>query len=718
MKTNSLNWENEVVELASADLTRRNFLGLAGGGLFLLFSVASLDALQEPARLPGRPSYPSDFNAYLRIASDGRVTCMVGKVELGQGAKTSLAMLLAEELDVNLDSVDMVMGDTDLCPWDMGTFGSLSIRQFGPVLRGAAAEARAVLLQMASEHLQVAPDRLHIANGVISDREQGRRVSYAELVEGKRIERHLEKIAVKPVSAYQLHGQSPARKDGLEKVTGRARYAADITFPGMLHACLVRPPAHGARLLDVDTTAAEKIPGIRVVRDGEFVAVLHADRDTAERALALLKPRFSPVPAGLNDRTIFDHLLKTAPPPQVLAESGSLADGEKASTTVVEETYFNSYVAHSPLEPHAATARFEGGKLTVWASTQTPFPVKQQLVQQLGLTPEDVRVITPYVGGGFGGKSASRQAIEAARLAKLTGAPVQVMWDRGEEFFYDTFRPAAVVKIRAGMTSAARLSLWDFAVYCAGDREARQFYDIPHQRTASSGSWGGGNAPGLHPFAVGPWRAPSVNTNTFARESHIDILACRAGMDPLQFRRVNLSDKRMLRVLDAAARQFGWTPAKSPSNRGVGVACAIYLGTYVATMAEVAVDKASGRVQVKRVVCAQDQGVTVNPDGSRQQIEGSITMGLGYALTEEVRFADGRVLERNFDSYEIPRFSWLPRIEAVLIDNPDNAASGCGEPPIVTIGAVLANAIFDATGARLFQLPMTPERLQQAMRNL
>jgi nicotinate dehydrogenase subunit B len=314
------------------------------------------------------------------------------------------------------------------------------------------------------------------------------------------------------------------------------------------------------------------------------------------------------------------------------------------------------------------------------------------------------------------GPSGSRQAVEAARLAKITGKPVQVVFDRTEEFFYDTFRPAAVVKIRAGLGGAAKVVLWDYAVYCAGDREAQQFYDIPHQRTASSGGWGGGNPVGLHPFGVGPWRAPSVNTNTFARESHIDTLAAKAGVDPVEFRLSHLSDKRMRRVLEAVAKQFGWKLARTPSGRGVGVACAIYLGTYIATMAEVAVNKSTGRVQVKRVVCAQDEGVIVNPDGSRQQMEGSITMGLGYALSEEVRFKDGEVLDRNFDSYEIPRFSWLPKIETVLVENPEVPASGCGEPPIVNMGAVIANAIHDAVGARLLQLPMTPERVQAALK--
>ncbi len=686
--------------------TRRGFLEAAGTGLFVFF--------QEPSRLPSRASgYPSDLNAYLKIGPDGRVTCMVGKVELGQGSKTALAQLLAEELDVALETVDMVMGDTDLCPWDMGTFGSLSIRMFGPVLRAAGAEARAALFEMAAERLSVPAAKLSAKNGVVSA--GAAQVSYAALVAGKRIERHVANAKPKAPAAFSVVGTSPRRKDILDKVTGRARYAGDFTPAGLLHARLVRPPAHGAVLKRVDTAAAEKVAGVRVVRDGDLIAVLHERPDLAEHALDLIKASWERPTSGPDDKTIFDHLLKTCRPPSPVAASGSLEEGAKLATVTLEESYLNSYVAHAPIETHSATAVFENGKVTVWAGTQTPFGLKPQVAQALGLPADKVRIVTPYVGGGFGGKSASEQGVEAARLAKLTGRPVQVVWRRDEEFFYDAFRPAAVVKIRSGLTKEGRIAYWDYAVYGAGDREAKLFYDVPHQKTVSSGGWMGGNPPNLHPFAVGPWRAPSVNTNTFARESHIDMLAMKAGVDPVEFRLNHLTDKRMLRVLDAAAERFGWKPGRTPSGRGVGVSCGIYAGTCVATMAEVTVDRSSGRVRVQRVVCAQDEGVIVSPDGSRQQIEGSIMMGLGYALTEEVHFKNGEVLDRNFGTYEIPRFSWMPKIETVLIANPDTPALGCGEPPIVNMGAVIANAIYDAVGARLLQLPMTPARVKAAL---
>jgi isoquinoline 1-oxidoreductase len=520
---------------------------------------------------------------------------------------------------------------------------------------------------------------------------------------------------VKPVTAYTVVGQTAPRKDALEKVTGKAKYCGDFTFPGMLHARLVRPPAHGAKLTEADTSAAEKA-GARVVRDGGLIAVLHERPDLADKALGLVKAQFERPQPTMDDKTIFDHLLKTAPPPQNVGASGDLAEGEKASAAIVEETYLNSYVAHAPMETHSATAIIDNGKATVWASTQAPFSLRQQVAQAIGLTPQNVRIITSYVGGGFGGKSSAGQAVEAARLAKATGKPVQVVWNRAEEFFYDTFRPAAVVKIRSGLSSAGKIALWDYKVYGAGEREAKSYYDIPHQRTVSSGGWQGGNPPGMHLSTVGPWRAPSVNTNTFARESHMDMLAVKAGVDPLEFRLKHLSDARMRRVLEAVAKQFAWKAGKAPSGRGAGVACGIYSNAYAATMVDVTVDRKSGHVQVKRVVSAVDVGLVVNPDGLRQQMEGCIAMGLGYALTEEVHFKDGEVLDRNFDSYQIPRFSWMPRVETILIDNPGTPAVGGGEPPIITMGAVIANAIYDAAGVRLRQLPMTPARVLEALK--
>jgi len=712
--------EDENIDLEFSSITdgipatRREFLKRIGGGIIIFFAVGDVSVLEAQRRQSG---YPSDFNAYLRIGEDGRVTCLTGKVELGQGNTTALAQMLADELDVTFESIDMIMGDTDICPYDSGTYGSRSIKYFGPPLRAAGAEARAVLIELAAEYLKLPKDRLIAREGIIFNKTQNNnQVTYAQLAKGKIIERHLEqKTDIKTVSELNVIGKSVSRVDLSEKVTGKAKFAGDIRRPGMLYAKILRPPAHGAELRSIDTSSAQKIDGVQIIRDNDLIAALHENPDIAEKALTEIKAQFDIPEAKVDDKTIFEHLLNVAGDGDVVANGGNLQNGEKLSSTVFEETYLNSYVAHSPIETHTATVIIEGNRATVWASTQSPFRVKDQVARAIELPSENVHVITPYVGGGFGGKTGGSQTTEAARLAKLTGKPVQVAWTRAEEFFNDTFRPAAVVKIKSGTTNSGDIVLWDYNVYYAGERGSQQLYNIPHHRTIVTVGWGGGR--GTHPFPTGAWRAPAVNTNTFARESHVDIMASKAGIDPFEFRMKNLSDKRMMRVLEAAAEKFGWTPKKAPSGRGWGIVCVDYLNTYVAAAAEIEVDKKNGSVQVKRVVCAQDTGLVINPEGVRIQIEGCITMGLGYALTEEIHFNGGEIFDLNFDTYEISRFSWLPKIETVLVDNPELAPQGCGEPAITCMGGVIANAIFDAVGARLFQLPMTPERVREAMKD-
>jgi nicotinate dehydrogenase subunit B len=695
-------------------LNRREFLKLVGGGI-LVFSTIHCSRAQEGDRRSGSAHrLPEDFNAFLRIGEDGNVTGYTGKIEMGQGVITSLAQMLADELDVPYDSVHMVMGDTALCPWDRGTFGSMTTRFFGPPFRAAAAEAKAVLVELASEKLGVPKDRLKTRDGAVYEVGGSKKVTYAALTKGKKIMRHVKGATVESPADFTIVGKPEIRVDGIDKVTGRAQYSGDIKQPGMLCARILRPPAHGAKMTSVDTSGAKEIEGVQVVHEGDLVAVLHPDPEAAENALGKIKATFDRPKPYADDKTIFEHLLKVAPEGEVVASGGNLAAGRKAADYLVEETYLNSYVAHSPMEPHTALARMEGGKLTIWPSTQTPFPLQDAAASLLGISAANVRVITPFVGGGFGGKSAIRQALEAARLAKLTGKPVQVAWTRAEEFFYDTFRPASVVKIKAGVTKGGLLTYWDYGVYFAGSRGSEQFYNIPNHRTMAFGS--GWRAPqGAHPFATGPWRAPANNSNTHARESHIDMLAAKAGVDPIEFRLKNLKDERMRRVLRAAAKKFGWKPGKSPSGRGLGVACGTDVGAVVAHIAEVAVDKTTGHIQVKRVVCAQEMGLCVNPEGARIQMEGCITMGLGYALTEELKFTGGDIHDKNFDTYTIPRFSWLPKIETVILDAKNKPAQGGGEPAVICMGAVIANAVYDATGKRMLQLPMTPERVKAAL---
>jgi len=687
-------------------MKRREFFKLLGGGIFIFFQPWDPSELFD-IQTQQRRSLPTEFNAFLQIAEDGFVNCYTGKIEMGQGAITSLAQIMADEIEVPFERVRMVMGDTDLCPWDGGTSGSNTIRTFSPRMRVAAAEAKTVLMQLGSDYLHVPVSQLQVKDGIISDIKNNKsRVSYGELAKGKKIEKHLDgKPELESYTKFQYVGNPYLHQDARIKVTGEARFSADIQLPGLLHARILRPPSHGAKLLTADVSAAEKIKNIRVVREGDLVAVLSDDRDKVDEAITKINATYSFDEIKVDDKSIFDRILKADSTANVLRSNGDIEAGKKISEILTESEFHNSYVAHAPMEPHAATALIDGDKINVWVSTQAPYRVQDTIAREMNVPLEKVRIRTPFVGGGFGGKSPHAQAVEAVKLAKITGKPVLVAWTRQEEFFYDTFRPAAVVKITSGTDKTGRITLWDYNTYYAGSRGSDTIYDVPNAKTTdySRGS--------VHPFGTGAWRAPGNNTNTFARESQINIMASRAGIDPLDFRLKNLKDEKMIAVLKAAADKFGYTPAKNPSGRGYGIACGTDVGTWVANIAEVKVDKNTGHVQVIRVACAQDMGLCINPQGTTIQMEGCITMGLGYALTEEIQFVGGDIKNHSFDTYEIPRFSWVPKIDTVIMDRKDQAPQGGGEPAIICMGAVIANAVFDATGARLYQLPMTPERI-------
>jgi nicotinate dehydrogenase subunit B len=702
-------------------MDRRDFVKLFGGGILVCVNLGPLTLFNSSAEpsVQGR-GYPQDINAYLHIAQDGQVTLYSGKIEMGQGIMTSLCQMAAEELGVKLDSMQIVMGDTDRCPWDMGTFGSLTTRMFGPAVRAAAARARLVLTDLAAERLGVSRESLSVGNGVVfvTD-DRARNISYGALAQGQAITHTVgEEAVLQAVRDFTVMGESPLRMDGVEKVTGAAEYAGDIRLPGMLYARILRPPAHGADLTRVDTSAAEAMPDVMVVNEDGMVAVLCGDPELAERALGAIDAEFDEPAPTVDTESIFEHLVQSASEPNTPEQEGELGVGRSHSALTFEHSYYNSYVAHAPMEPHTAVAEIKDGKATVWSSTQTPFGEQTQIARAIGFEAENVRVITPYVGGGFGGKTGGRQAVEAARLAQITGRPVQVAWTRAEEFFYDTYRPAATIKVVSGMDGEGRLTLWDYQVYGAGARGSDVFYDVPNKRVRVYGEWGRAPA-GMHPFAVGAWRAPAANSNRFAVEQQIDIMASAAGIDPLEFRLMNTTDERMLGVLRTIGDASGWEarPAPGKTLHGRGLACGIDAETYVALVADVTVDSTTGAVTVDRVVCAQDMGVVVNPDGARMQMEGCIAMGLGYVFSEELRFEGGKILDRNFGTYEMARFSQMPEIETVFVSNDDLAPKGGGEPAIINMGAVVANAIFDATGARVYRLPMTPERVLEAIRS-
>jgi len=682
-------------------LNRRDLFKLAGGGL--VFGIFAPDASGAVAKLP---------SGYIRLGEDGTVTILASKVEYGQGVMTSLAQMAAEELDVPLSSMRAVMADTGQCPvdGDGGTYGSLTTRNFGPPLRNAAAQARTLLVTLASAQLGVPIEQLMTQEGFVVNRnDPSVRVSYASLAGGKNVEANLTtSSAPKNYSQFTVSGKPALRLDAVEKVTGQAKYTADIQLPGMLYARILRPPARGATLKTVDTTAAEALPGVRVARVGTTIlAVLHEKPDLAEQALSLIKADYNMPQTGPDDTNIHQQLLSRPPSAATIAQRGSLTTGENLAVTKVEQTYYTPYVAHAPMEPHAAVATFEGNKLTVWASTQTPFALRNDLASALSISTANVRVIPPYIGGGFGGKIYNQQAIEAARLAREVGKPVNLAWTRAEEFFYDNFQVPAIVKIRSGVDQKGKITHWDYQVYFVESRGTTVFYSIPNYRVQTLG----GMTDSRLPFAGGAWRAPGSNANTYAREIHINQLAAAAGMDPLEFRLLNLTDKRMIKVLEKAAEAFGWQPAKAPSGRGFGVACGEDAGAYTVMMAKVEANRQTGEIKVNHILCAQDMGRVINPDGARAAMEGSMMMGMGYSLSEELHFATGAIKDLNFNRYRLPRFSWMPKLETVLVENNTLSPQGGGEPPIITTGAVLASAVFDAIRVAPNQLPMTPARI-------
>ncbi|RMF94743.1 MAG: hypothetical protein D6734_07045 [Candidatus Schekmanbacteria bacterium] len=707
-----------------SSIKRRHFLKLLGSGIIILFSLDS-SAFQEVIKKRGYLDITAyDLTSFLRIGEDGRITCLTGKIEMGQGIATSLSQIIADELYVPMESVDLIMGDTDLCPWDLGTFGSMTIRFFGVELRNAAAEARAVLLELASKELNVPEERLSIENGIIFDESnKKKKISYSELSRKENIRKRLDKKALpKNLSKLSFIGKNVKRIDASAKVTGKAKYAGDIQLPDMLYAKILRPPAHKAKLKSIDVSTIKENKDIIYIEKDNLKAVLHRHPDMAQRALSKIKADYVIPTSSLNENNIASHLLKLSPKGRVSAKGGNLNEGKKLSSLLFNETYSNGYVAHAPIETHTATAKWVRDRLTIWASTQTPFLLQGEISRYFRIPQNKVHIITPFVGGGFGGKTENNQALEAAILAKEVGKPVQVMRSREEEFFYDIFMPASVVKIKSGINGEGKIVYWDYKVYFAGERGGEHFYDIPHYSTTIYAGGGHGSPDKriqeAHPFATGPWRAPANNTNTFARESQIDIMAEAAGIDKVEFRLKNLTNKRMIKVLEAVAKEFSWKPMKKDSSIGYGVACSIDADTYVAMMCRVKVDMETGKVKVEKVVCAQDMGMVVNPEGARMQIEGCITMGIGYALFEEIHFQGGRIFEKNFDTYRIPTFKDLPEIETILVDNQDSPPHGGGEPAITCMGAVIANAVYDAVGVRIFKFPLTAQRIKDNLKKI
>ena len=687
-------------------LDRRDFFKFFGAGIFVFAVVKDALALQESGggRQNQSDELPKEITAWLHIGEDGGVTAFTGKVEIGQNIRTSLAQSVADELRVPFESVRMVMGDTALTPFDMGTFGSRTTPTMAPQLRRVAAAARDLLLQTAAKEWNTAPDKLVAQNAKITDSASGRSASYADVARGKTLAQRIpDEDPVTPASQWTVAGKSLPKVDGRAFVTGSHQYTSDLRPAGVMYGKVLRAPSFGATLASCDLSAAQKLPGAVLVHDGDFVAAAAPSEAEAEEAIAAIRAEWKETPQ-ISSSELFSYLKQNVEKDErgSVTQSGSMADGLASAAHRLEAAYTVAYIAHAPLEPRAAVAEWKDGKLTVWTGTQRPFATRDDLAEAFHLGKENVRVIVPDTGSAYGGKHTPDAALEAARLARAAGKPVKVVWTREEEFTWAYFRPAGVIEIKSGVAADGKLTAWEFHNYNSGAAGIGTPYTVANQHVEFH--------PVRSPLRQGSYRGLAATANVFARESHMDDLAHAASMDPLDFRLKNIADPRLRDVLQAAAKSFGWPGKKSSRDTGFGMAGAIEKGGYVATCAEVAMDgsRGGGGVRVVRVVTAFDCGAIVNPDGLRNQIVGANIMGLGGALFEAIAFDGGRITNARFSRYRVPRFRDVPQIETVLLDRKDIPSAGAGETPLVALAPAIGNAIFDATGVRRTTLPLAP----------
>ena len=689
-------------QISRIEIDRRDFLKCLGGGLLVcLTPIPSLT--QESGRGFGSHELPKDISAWIHIDVDGQVKVFTGKVEVGQNIRTSLAQAVAEELRVPFDSITMVMGDTDLVPWDMGTFGSRTTPTMAPQLRNMAVAGRELLVEMAAQRWNTDGSKLIAASGKVTTQDGSKSLSYGELTRGEAL---VKSVAgdppFTPATEWKIAGTPVAKANGRDFVTGKHQFPSDIVRPEMMFGAVLRPEGFNATLQSLDTSAAEKMPGVKVVRDDDFTGVVASDPYSAQHALAAIQAKWN-VPEQQGNKGLFEYLKNN---PEGEAERpehvvGSVSEALADADVKLESQYTVEYIAHAPLEPRAAVAEWNNGKLTVWTGTQRPFGVRDELMQAFHLAADKVRVIQPDMGSGYGGKHTGEAAIEAARLSKAAGKPVKVVWTREEEFTWAYFRPAGLIEIKAGARRDGTLVAWEFHNYNSGPAAIGTPYIVANQLIQYH--------PAKSPLRQGSYRGLAATANHFARESHMDAMAHAAQMDPLAFRLKNVSNPRLKAVLQAVADKFGWAGAKSTPGRGCGIACGTDKGGFVATCAEVEIDSATKKVKIRRVIEAWESGAVVNPDGLRNQMQGAIVQAIGGALFERILFGNGRIENPAFSKYRVPRFSDTPQVEIVLLDRKDLPSAGAGETGLVGLAPAVGNAIFAATGVRLRSMPMTPD---------
>ncbi len=685
------------------------------------FFAALSDGLVTVAAADDDPAAPvmrTSADAWVHVGADGRVTAYTGKVEGGQGTRTALAALVAEELAVPVESVRVVMGDTGLSPYDRGTFGSRSMPDAAPRLLEAAATAREVLRAAAASRFGMNAADLTTADQMVAGPDGAPLISYADLLHGvRRVERTGPDAPVTARPDWRRAGQPTRALGSGGVVTGVKCFPSDVTRPGMLHGCVLRPPSYGAELRRADVARAAAVPGATVVGEDGFTGVVAGRAADARRAVEMIDAEWDerpqPARAGLEPYLRAHPVAGEGWSRPFRREEGDVDAALAAAPSRFEATYTVPYIAHVPLEPRVAVAEWHDGRVTVWVGTSTPFATRQGLAEALGLAEADVRVVVPDYGGGFGGKHGAVVAIEAARLARAAGRPVKVAWTRAEEFTWGYLRPAAVIDVASGAEADGTVTAWSFVNINSGQVGIVSPYRVPHQRFVYQ--------PADSPLPQGSYRALAATANNFARESHLDEMARRFGADPVEFRLRHLADDRLAAVLRAVAARAGGQAredgtgdggpargrARDGERVGLGIACGTEKGSYVATAARVAVD-GDGRLRLLGIVTGFECGTIVNPDNLTNQVQGATVMDLGGALFEEIDFADGRLLNASLSQYRVPRLPDVPDVEVILLDRQDLPSAGGGETPIIAIAPALANAIRDATGQRLRSLPLAP----------
>ncbi|MGH9721850.1 MAG: molybdopterin cofactor-binding domain-containing protein [Bryobacteraceae bacterium] len=715
------NFEPERYELREGpahvfSVNRREFAGVAGG---ILIAVSAQEARAQRGGRGGQGGAGGSgtLESRLVIGTDGTATVLTGKVEVGQGSRTELAMAAAEELRMPIDKVRVVMADTDLAPNDGITAGSRTTPATVPAVRSAAAAARELLLEVASRNLQTDKSRLQIRDGAASLGGSDKKFGYADLARSPELAAANKQAApssavITPVKEWKLLGTPVPRTDGRDIVTGAHRFPSDVVRPRMLYGAVLRPPSYGASLASADIAPAQKIAGVTAVKEGGFVGCAAPTSFAARKAVEAIAPTAKwDIKDHVSSSRLFAHLKETAAKddgdsarrPRVQAK-GSIDKGLEQAQKRMKATYQVAYIQHAPMEPRAAVAEWQGGRLTVWTGTQNPHGVRDQLVQAFHLTPDKVRVIVPDTGGGFGGKHTVETAIEAARLAKESGKPVSLRWTRAEEFMWAYFRPAGLFEVEGGLDSKGLIAAWDFSNYLSGTAAIESPYRIANSRTRFLSCDA--------PLRGGSYRGIAATANNFARECFMDELAGAAGADPLEFRLANLENPRLRDVLIAAAKSFRWDERRKNRRKGAGIGLAggTEKGSYVAACAEIEA-AGDGGIRIRDFHMAYECGAILNPANLRAQIEGSIVQGLGGALTEEIEFEGGRLKNGSFAKYRVPRFRDVPPIEIQMLNRPDLPSVGAGETPIIAVAPAIANAAFDLNGVRARSMPV---RLKKA----